>query len=71
MYDIEKITKIIADLERYFNDLEKLGIKEMGDLEDRKNFYSVSMVLFAILNRAIDLGGGNSALKKFGNTSDL
>ena len=56
MYDIERIGKIISDIERYFRDLEGLNIKNVEDLEDRKDFYAISMVLFSILNRAIDLG---------------
>jgi uncharacterized protein YutE (UPF0331/DUF86 family) len=58
MYDIERIGKIISDIERYFRDLELegLNIKNVEDLEDRKDFYAISMVLFSILNRAIDLG---------------
>ncbi len=56
MYDLEKITIIIADMEKYFEDMEKLGIRKIEDLDDIKNFYSVSMLLFAILNKAIDLG---------------
>jgi uncharacterized protein YutE (UPF0331/DUF86 family) len=58
MYDVERIVKIISDIERYFRDLELegLNIKNVEDLEDRKDFYAISMVLFSILNRAIDLG---------------
>ncbi|OEU52403.1 MAG: hypothetical protein BA871_16240 [Desulfuromonadales bacterium C00003096] len=56
MYDVERIGKIISDIERYFRDLEGLNIKNVEDLEDRKDFYAISMVLFSILNRAIDLG---------------
>lgn len=56
MYDTERIGKIISDIEKYFRDLEGLDIKEIEDLEDKKNFYSLSMVLFSILNRTIDLG---------------
>jgi uncharacterized protein YutE (UPF0331/DUF86 family) len=58
MYDVERIGKIISDIERYFRDLELegLNIKNVEDLEDRKDFYAISMVLFSILNRAIDLG---------------
>lgn len=54
MYDIERITRIMADIERYSNDLEKLEIKS-ADMSNEK-FYSLSMLLFALLNRAIDLG---------------
>jgi uncharacterized protein YutE (UPF0331/DUF86 family) len=56
MYDVERIGKIISDIEKYFRDLEGLNIKEVEDLGDKKNFYAISMVLFSILNRAIDLG---------------
>jgi len=43
-------------LERYFEDLKELGIKEVGQLDDKRNFYSLSMLLFSILNAVIDLG---------------
>ncbi len=56
MYDRERIGKIISDIEKYFRDLEELNIERIDDLEGKKNFYAISMVLFAILNRAIDLG---------------
>ncbi len=64
MYDIEKITKVIADLERYFADLDKLKVE--GASMGTERFYSTSMVLFAILNRAIDLGEEVVRAKKFG-----
>ena len=54
-YDREQVTKIIADIERYTKDLHELGISERGDLEDRRNLYALSMLLFSIINRAIDL----------------
>ena len=56
MYDRERIGKIMSDIERYFRDLEGLNIKRVEDLEDKKNFYAISMLLFSILNRTIDLG---------------
>jgi len=56
MYDVERIGKIISDIEKYLRDLEELDIKEAKDLADRRNYYAISMVLFSILNRAIDLG---------------
>jgi uncharacterized protein YutE (UPF0331/DUF86 family) len=51
----EKILKIIGNLEKYFNDLKELNVKSAESLTKEK-FYSLSMILFAILNRAIDLG---------------
>lgn len=56
-YDSERIAKILADLEKFLKDLELLNIKARKDLDDLKNFYSASMVLFSIINRLIDLGG--------------
>ena len=56
MYDLERIGKIISDIEKYLRDLEELDIKEAKDLADKRNFYAISMVLLSILNRAIDLG---------------
>ena len=54
MYDLEKIGKITADLDRYFADLDKLKVESPP--MSKQGFYSLSMILFAILNRAIDLG---------------
>jgi len=51
----ERILKISGDLNRYFNDLKELNIKGVESLTKEK-FYSLSMIMFAILNRAIDLG---------------
>ncbi len=48
MYDRERLGKIFSDIERYFSDLEAMGIKSVKDLEDKKSFYSASMLLFSI-----------------------
>lgn len=56
MYDIQRIGKIIGDINRFQEDLRGLNIKTAKDLQDKKNFYSVSMLLFSILNRCINLG---------------
>jgi uncharacterized protein YutE (UPF0331/DUF86 family) len=53
MFDPERLTKIISDIYRY---PEKMEIKYPRDLDDMRNFYAVSMLLFTLLNRAIDLG---------------
>ena len=50
-----RITTIIADIEKYLRELKELNVKNLGDLKEKKNFYSVSMVLFTIFNRLIDL----------------
>ncbi|MDD1668379.1 MAG: DUF86 domain-containing protein [Methanomicrobiales archaeon] len=54
-YDREQVTKIISDIERYTKDLQELGISGRDDLEDRRTLYALSMLLFTIINRALDL----------------
>ena len=56
MFDLERLTKIISDIYRYLDDLERIEIKDLHDLDDIRNFYAVSMLLFTLVNRAIDLG---------------
>lgn len=51
----ERILKIFGDLERYSADLKQLKINGPGSLT-KERFYSLSMILFAMVNRAIDLG---------------
>lgn len=69
MYDKERVAKIIGDIERYFSDLESMRISSEKDLEDKKNFYSTSMLLFSIINRAIDLGEEVITARKLGTPS--
>lgn len=54
-YDREQVTKIISDIERYTKDLQELGIAGRDDLEDRRTLYALSMLLFTVINRAVDL----------------
>ncbi len=56
MYDVERLGKMFSDIERYFSDLEAFRIKTPKDLEDKRNFYSVSMVIFSVINRTINVG---------------
>ena len=56
MYDIERIGKIISDIEKYLKDLKSYNLSK-EDLVDSKNYNASSMLIFAILNRIIDLGG--------------
>jgi uncharacterized protein YutE (UPF0331/DUF86 family) len=62
----ERITIIIADIEKYLRELEELNIKTIEDLKERKNFYSASMLLLTIFNRVIDLGQELVLRKKLG-----
>ncbi len=68
-YDKERIGVIISDLERFFKDLEALEIKSVESLEDRRNFYSTSMLIFAAINRLIDLGEEIVLANSFGTPS--
>lgn len=55
-YDIERMGSICSDIRRYLVDLDELNIGDAGDLLDKRNFYAVSMILFSLLNRVLDLG---------------
>ena len=56
LYDEERIGTILSDIQRYLKDFEELEIHDVQDLEDKRNFYASSMVLFSLLNRVFDLG---------------
>jgi len=56
MYDIERINKIVKDIEEYFLRLQKLGLNK-DNIEIDEKFFSASMIIFTILNRMIDLAG--------------
>jgi uncharacterized protein YutE (UPF0331/DUF86 family) len=55
-YDMERIGTICSDIQRYIRDLEDLNIRQIQDLDDKRNFYALSMILFSLLNRVFDLG---------------
>lgn len=52
-YDITRIAKAIADIERFSKDLQICNKEQLGD---SKTYYAASMLLFALLNKSIDLG---------------
>lgn len=54
-YDLERICRIIKDIEKFFNDLKEIKVISVDDLRDKQKFYAVSMIMFSILNRTIDL----------------
>ena len=66
VYDKERITKIIKDIERLFADLEDSDIRAVNELKNKEKFYSVSMMLFSIINRTIDFGDEIVASKNIG-----
>src|SRR3989344_2080151 len=55
-YDIERIGKLTTDIEKYLREIEQYKIENVSDLQDSKTYHATSMVLFAVLNRVIDLG---------------
>lgn len=55
-FDTERVSTIISDIVRYRNDLQDLSIRSPADISDKRTFYAASMILFALLNRTIDLG---------------
>jgi len=57
MYDIERVGKIFSDIEKYFKEMESYNLKSASDLLDSKNYNATSMLLLAILNKIIELGG--------------
>lgn len=63
---MEKAAKIIADIDKWFLQLNEFGIRRISDLEDTKNFHAVSMLLFSIINGAITLGEEVIATKELG-----
>lgn len=65
----DRIITMLMDIERYFRDLESFGIKSKNDLGTPANYYGVSMVLFSLLNRVIDLAQEIVIKKKMGMPS--
>jgi uncharacterized protein YutE (UPF0331/DUF86 family) len=48
--------RIIADIRQYLEDAGSIRLQPSRHDRDRRNFYALSMVLFALSNRLIDLG---------------
>ena len=55
MKELDRISSAIGDIERFFDDMSRIRICEEVSEEDLKGFYAASMVLLAVINRAIDL----------------
>lgn len=53
--DRERIGVLVGDIEFYLNKLESLKIKNIKDMDDDKNLYSSSMLIFSAINRSLDL----------------
>ncbi|PWR69929.1 HepT-like ribonuclease domain-containing protein [Methanospirillum lacunae] len=48
--------KIISDIYQYLGDAKSISLQQTRQDRDHRNFYALSMVLFALANRLIDLG---------------
>ena len=55
MYDLQRVGKIIADIEKYKKELEGYNLTK-ENLKESKNYHASSMLIFSILNKLIDLG---------------
>lgn len=47
---------MVKDVERYLSDMAEMGIEDKKHLEEKEAYYAVSMVVFAVMNRVIDMG---------------
>ena len=56
MIDKEQISIMTKDIERYLSDLSTIDVSSKEDLEEKETYYAVSMIIFQIMNRTIDIG---------------
>jgi len=69
MYDKERIVVIIEEIESYFEELKSMDIKKLQDMDTIK-FRAVSMDIFSIINKTIDLADEVSRAKNLGFPSE-
>ena len=55
MFDLQRIGKIISEIEKYMRVLDSYELTK-ENLKDSKTYHASSMLIFAVLNRLIDLG---------------
>ncbi|MFH1520172.1 MAG: HepT-like ribonuclease domain-containing protein [Candidatus Micrarchaeota archaeon] len=56
MIDREQIAIMVKDVERYLYDLSEINIKTKEALSNKESYYAVSMLVFSIMNRVLDVG---------------
>jgi|SRR3989338_3693215 len=57
MYDVQKMSKAIAEIEQYLQEIREYNITSAQDLkQDGKTRHATAMLIFAILNRISDIG---------------
>jgi len=55
MIDREQISVMVKDVQRYLSDLSEMDIPKKEAFSNKETFYAVSMVVFAVMNRVIDI----------------
>jgi uncharacterized protein YutE (UPF0331/DUF86 family) len=66
MYDRERIAVIHGNISHYLRDIDELSIGSVADLQDRRNYYALSMVLFSLLDAVITMASEVVAGMDFG-----
>ncbi|UUX91365.1 type VII toxin-antitoxin system HepT family RNase toxin [Methanoplanus endosymbiosus] len=56
MSNINRVSVILGDVRYYLDEFRDISSEDDYDLEERKTYYAVSMILFTILNSVIELG---------------
>lgn len=56
MIDKEQIAIMVKDVERYLSDLSEINVKTKDSLSNKESYYAVSMLVFSIMNRVLDIG---------------
>ena len=54
MTDLDRVARIMSDIEKYLTELESYKITETS-LKENKTFFAGSMVVFQVLNGVLDL----------------
>ncbi len=65
-YDLARLTAIIEGIGKYLDDLDKLSVHNLSDLKNEQKYYAASMVLFQLINRAINLADGVVSAENLG-----
>jgi uncharacterized protein YutE (UPF0331/DUF86 family) len=68
MYDLERITSMMKDIDKYFLKLKEVGLNS-ENVHNSEKFYASSMLMFSILNRMIDLASEILVKNDFGMPS--
>lgn len=55
MIEKERIASMVQNIERYFADLDTIHLENRNDLEIPEKRHAISMLVFSIMNRTIDI----------------